>query len=87
MPLIQTGNYSSRYSTNSNPYYGEPLLEFYSSKTKSMPPVVITTIMMKDLKSDSKELNIIKFDELNKMDLIEIDCFNCGKCRHFTYGH
>jgi len=60
----------------------KPLLKF-GKKRPSRNPSAAATTMAKDL-DDEDDLDVIIPDELNKMDLMATECWNCGKRGHFS---
>ena len=60
---------------------GKPLLRIGKKRSGESPSTSNTTTA-KD--SDDDELDIIVPDELNKMDLMATECWNCGKRGHYS---
>ena len=55
----------------------------FGKKNISTAPATSSTISA-DKKSDSEDdLDVIQTEQLNKIDLMQITCFNCGKRGHF----
>ena len=66
------------------PIYDVPASLFLNSaagKSNGTSPSTPTTSASA---KDDDDLDIIQPDELNKMDLLAVECFNCGKCGHFA---
>jgi len=60
----------------------KPLLKFGKKRPGGSPSASVTTAA-KD-SDDDDDLDIIVPDELNKMDLMATECWNCGKRGHFS---
>jgi len=74
---------NARLSKHQDPHRrtGKPLLRFGKKRSGESSSTLATTTA-KD--SDNDELDIIVPDELNKMDLMATECWNCGKRGHYS---
>jgi hypothetical protein len=68
---------------------GRSLLRFGKNKSTGSSPAPTssssaTTTAAATTKDSDEELDIIQPEELNKMDLHTVECFNCGKHEHFA---
>ena len=71
------GNGSSRHSRHT---HSRRLLKF--GKTKSSSPSSSPTTTAKKAESED-DLDYIQPEDLNRMDLMQVTCYNCGKRGHF----
>ena len=71
-----------RHQEHNHRRSGKPLLKFGKRTSGESSSKSATTTAAKD--SDD-ELDIIQPEELNKMDLLAVECFNCGKRGHFAH--
>ena len=80
---LTASNEHSNSKGYKNRHHGKRLLKFGKSRhAGNSTSMAITTI--KEKESDSEEdLDIIVPEELNKLDLLAMECFNCGKIGYY----
>src|SRR5271170_6251918 len=81
--VIASSDHSGSRS-HGNRHHGKRLFKFGKSRPATTSTSTTSTSVKKDKDSDSEDdLDIIIPEELNKLDLLATECFNCGRIGHY----
>ena len=75
---------SGEHSRHSRQRQGRRLLRFGKKGTSTSSATSSTTSAAKKLDSEG-DLDAIRIEQLNKLDLMQVTCFQCGKKGHFKH--